>query len=257
VRYPRELRDDLTSLGEVLGKNADLRSMPIGQIADLRTAPGPSMVRNENWPPLRLRLPGHGRGATLAGSWERSKEGCERRPSGSNPATRWNGAASTRTCIRVRERLKLVLPITIFLIAFLLYATPWVRGQAGIVLLAVPVLGRRCGSGSCGCSATHVSIAAWVGMIALMGPRRGDGGLHAPLPGPLLRRGKGEGPAPQPEDLEEAYLCTAPVKRVRPKMMTVTAAFMGLMPIMWSTGTGADVMKRIAAPMVGAWRRPS
>jgi Cu(I)/Ag(I) efflux system membrane protein CusA/SilA len=96
----------------------------------------------------------------------------------------------------------------------------------------------------------NVSIAAWVGMIALMGLDAETGVFmllfldlshdEAQRSGRLRTRG----------DLVEAIVHGA-VKRVRPKAMTVAAAFMGLLPIMWSTGTGADVMKRIAAPMVG------
>jgi Cu(I)/Ag(I) efflux system membrane protein CusA/SilA len=96
----------------------------------------------------------------------------------------------------------------------------------------------------------NVSIAAWVGMIALMGLDAETGVFMLLFLDLSYDEAKAAGRMRNREDLHEAIVHGA-VKRVRPKMMTVTAAFMGLMPIMWSTGAGADVMKRVAAPMVG------
>ena len=98
----------------------------------------------------------------------------------------------------------------------------------------------------------NVSIAAWVGMIALMGLDAETGVFMLLFLDLAYDDANGRGLLRDRKDLEEAIVHGA-VKRVRPKMMTVMAAFMGLMPIMWSTGTGADVMKRIAAPMVGGF----
>ncbi len=159
----------------------------------------------------------------------------------------WSG--QYENMLRVRERLKLVLPITIVLIFGLLYMNTKSATKAGIVMLAVPfsAIGAVWLMYALG---YNVSIAAWVGMIALMGLDAETGVFmllfldlshdEARKAGLLRTRG----------DLVEAIVHGA-VKRVRPKAMTVAAAFMGLLPIMWSTGTGADVMKRIAAPMVG------
>jgi Cu(I)/Ag(I) efflux system membrane protein CusA/SilA len=121
--------------------------------------------------------------------------------------------------------------------------------KTGIVLLAVPfsligavwllwVLGY------------HISIAVWVGMIALMGLDAETGVFMLLFLDLAYHDAITQGKMRNERDLEEAIIHGA-VKRVRPKMMTVAAAFIGLMPIMWSTGTGADMMKRIAAPMVG------
>jgi copper/silver efflux system protein len=96
----------------------------------------------------------------------------------------------------------------------------------------------------------HMSIAVWVGMIALMGLDAETGVFMLLLLDLAYEERVRAGTMRTWRDLEEAIVHGA-VKRVRPKMMTVTAAFMGLLPIMWSIGTGADVMKRIAAPMVG------
>ena len=160
----------------------------------------------------------------------------------------WSG--QYENMLRVRERLKVVVPITLFLIFFLLYMNTKSAFKAGVVMLAVPfsvvgavwlmyVLGY------------NVSIAAWVGMIALMG-LDAETGVFMLL---FLDLSYDEAQAARAgcgrwRNCNEAIIHGA-VKRVRPKMMTVTAAMMGLMPIMWSMGTGADVMKRVAAPMVG------
>jgi Cu(I)/Ag(I) efflux system membrane protein CusA/SilA len=159
----------------------------------------------------------------------------------------WSG--QYENMVRVRERLKLVLPVTLLLIAFLLYANTGSFTKAGIVLLAVPfsAIGAVWLMWLLG---YNVSIAAWVGMIALMGLDAETGVFMLLFLDLAHGEAKERGLLRNQKDLEEAIVHGA-VKRLRPKMMTVTAAFMGLMPIMWSVGTGADVMKRIAAPMVG------
>ena len=121
--------------------------------------------------------------------------------------------------------------------------------KAGLVMLAVPfsaigavwllfLLG------------FNISIAVWVGMIALMGLDAETGVITLVFLDLSHDAAKAEGRLRTTKDLVEAIIHGA-VKRIRPKAMTVCAAFMGLLPILWSTGTGADVMKRIAAPMVG------
>jgi Cu(I)/Ag(I) efflux system membrane protein CusA/SilA len=247
VRYPRELRDDLSRLAEVLVRTPMGAQVPLGQLADLRTVQGPSMVRNENG-----FLSGYVYVDTaesdIGGFVERAKESVaasvKLQPGYS---LEWSG--QYENMLRVRERLKLVLPITLFLIAFLLYANTGSAVKAGIVLLAVPfsVVGAVWLMWLLG---YNVSIAAWVGMIALMGLDAETGVFMLLFLDLSYDEAKTKGLLRDRKDLEEAIVHGA-VKRVRPKMMTVTAAFMGLMPIMWSTGAGADVMKRIAAPMVG------
>src|SRR6185295_10229847 len=136
----------------------------------------------------------------------------------------------------------------VFLIALLLYANTKSGVKTGIVLLAVPfsaigavwllwLLGY------------NTSIAVWVGMIALMGLDAETGVFMLLFLDLAYEERVRAGRMRTAGDLEEAIVHGA-VKRIRPKMMTVTAAFMGLLPIMWATGAGADVMKRIAAPMV-------
>ncbi len=159
----------------------------------------------------------------------------------------WSG--QYENMIRVRERLKIVIPVTILLIFFLLYMNTQSAFKTTVVMLAVPF------------SAIgaiwlfyfldyNVSIAAWVGMIALMGLDAETGVFMLLFLDLSLDDAKKRGRLNSSEDLDEAIMHGA-VKRARPKMMTVAAAFMGLLPIMWSTSAGADVMKRIAAPMIG------
>ena len=151
--------------------------------------------------------------------------------------------------LRVRERLKVVVPITVLGIFFLLYLNTRSAAKAGIVMLAVPfsVVGAVWLMYALG---YNVSIAAWVGMIALMGLDAETGVFMLLFLDLSYEEAKAKGRLGSRADLEEAIYHGA-VKRVRPKLMTVAAAFMGLMPIMWSVGSGADVMKRVAAPMVG------
>jgi Cu(I)/Ag(I) efflux system membrane protein CusA/SilA len=159
----------------------------------------------------------------------------------------WSGQYENMA--RVKERLKLVLPITILLIFGLIYANTRSAFKTWVVLLAVPF------------SAVgafwllwaldyNMSIAVWVGLIALMGLDAETGIFMLLFLDLSHDEAKRTGRLNTTGDLVEAVVHGA-VKRVRPKAMTVLTTFTGLLPIMWSTGTGADLMKRIAAPMVG------
>ena len=159
----------------------------------------------------------------------------------------WSG--QYENMIRVKERLKIVLPLTLFLIALLLYMNTKSIVKTGIVLLAVPfsLIGAVWLLWFLG---YNISIAVWVGMIALMGLDAETGVFMLLFLDLSYHDAVRQGRMRSEKDLEEAIVHGA-VKRVRPKMMTVMAAFMGLLPIMWAAGAGSDMMKRIAAPMVG------
>jgi Cu(I)/Ag(I) efflux system membrane protein CusA/SilA len=159
----------------------------------------------------------------------------------------WSG--QYENMLRVRERLKLVVPITIFVIFLLLFMNTKSMVKAGIVMLAVPfsVVGAVWLMWALG---YNVSIAAWVGMIALMGLDAETGVFMLLFLDLSYEDARARGSLSTLAELQEAIVHGA-VKRVRPKLMTVAAAMMGLMPIMWSAGAGSDVMKRVAAPMVG------
>ena len=247
VRYARELRDDVDKLKRVLVPTPSGQHIPLAQIAELTLRSGPSMIRNENGllaGYVYVDVAGRDIGSYVTQA-KRLVAKELRLPSGY--ALSWSGQYENMA--RVRERLKIVLPLTIFLICLLLYMNTRSAVKTGLVLLAVPfslvgavwllwILGY------------HASIAVWVGMIALMGLDAETGIFMLLFLDLAYHEAVTHGRMRTERDLEEAIIHGA-VKRVRPKMMTVMAAFMGLLPIMWSAGTGADMMKRIAAPMVG------
>jgi Cu(I)/Ag(I) efflux system membrane protein CusA/SilA len=149
----------------------------------------------------------------------------------------------------VREKLKLVLPLTLFLIVLLLYLNTRSFAKTAIILLAVPFsavgaiwllwwLGY------------NMSIGVWVGLIALLGVDAETGVFMLLYLDIAYEEARKAGRLTSLGALQECILHGA-VKRIRPKFMTVATMFFGLIPIMWSTGAGADVMKRIAAPMIG------
>jgi len=247
VRYPRELRDDLDQLSRVLVMTPAGAQILLSQVAELRVVTGPAMIRNENG-----FLAGYVYVDTavsdIGGYVERAKRAVAQGVAlKSGYSLEWSG--QYENMLRVRERLKLVVPITVLTIFFLLYMNTRSAVKAGIVMLAVPfsVVGAVWLMYLLG---YNVSIAAWVGMIALMGLDAETGVFMLLFLDLSYEEARASGRLRSVADLHEAIVHGA-VKRVRPKMMTVTAAFMGLMPIMWSTGAGSDVMKRVAAPMVG------
>jgi Cu(I)/Ag(I) efflux system membrane protein CusA/SilA len=247
VRYPRELREDLGRLGRVLVPTGTGAQVPIAQLADVKLVSGPAMLRDENGflaGYVYVDIAGRDVGSYVE---EAKKVVAEKVPLKQGYILQWSG--QYENMIRVRERLKLVVPVTLALIFVLLYMNTRSAFKASLVMLAVPfsaigavwlfyLLGY------------NVSIAAWVGMIALMGLDAETGVFMLLFLDLSHDDAKRRGMLNTSAELDEAIVHGA-VKRVRPKLMTVAAAFMGLLPIMWSTSAGADVMKRIAAPMIG------
>ncbi len=247
VRYPRDLRAEVDQLERVLVTAAGGAQIPIRELADISLSYGPSMIRDENG-----RLAGYvyvdisdRDVGTYVEEAKRIVASHVALPVGYT--LNWSGQYENMQ--RVEERLKIVLPLTILLIFLLLYMNTKSAFKASLVMLAVPfslvgavwllwLLGY------------HMSIAVWVGMIALMGLDAETGVFMLLFLDLSHDEAKRKGMLRNLTDLKEAIVHGA-VKRIRPKIMTVMAAAMGLMPIMWSMGTGADVMKRIAAPMVG------
>jgi Cu(I)/Ag(I) efflux system membrane protein CusA/SilA len=247
VRFARDFRDNLPALKRILITMPTGERVPLAQISDIRFVEGPSMIRNENGMLagyVYVDIVGRDIGSYV-GEAKRKVQKELKPPKGYQLI--WSG--QYENMLRVKERLKIVLPFTFFIICFLLYFNTKSAVKTGIVLLAVPfsligavwflwILGY------------NISIAVWVGMIALMGLDAETGVFMLLFLDLAYQEAKDKGKMRTKKDLEEAIIHGA-VKRVRPKMMTVMAAFMGLLPIMWSVGTGADLMKRIAAPMVG------
>lgn len=247
VRYPREMRDDLDTLRRVLVPTRSGAHIPLEQLADIRLTSGPSMLRDENG-----MLSGYVyvdiTGRDVGGYVAEAKEIVKRKltlPAGYS--LQWSG--QYENMIRVRERLKVVIPLTIFIIFVLLFMNTKSAVKAAIVMLAVPfsLVGAVW---FLYLLKFNVSIAVWVGMIALMGLDAETGVFMLLFLDLSYYEMVRQGRMKTLQDLKEAIVNGA-VKRIRPKMMTVTAMFMGLIPIMWSLGTGSDVMKRIAAPMIG------
>ncbi|MCC6766325.1 MAG: efflux RND transporter permease subunit [Deltaproteobacteria bacterium] len=247
VRYGREYRDDIRSLERVLVPTPAGAQIPMAQIATLRRVEGPAMIRNENG-----QLAGYVyvdmTGRDIGGYVDEAKAKVQAAvPLPAGYTFVWSG--QYENMLRVRERLKIVLPLTLFLIALLLYANTKSGVKTAIVLLAVPfsLVGAVWLLWALG---YNTSIAVWVGMIALMGLDAETGVFMLLFLDLAYEERVRAGRMRTEADLDEAIIHGA-VRRVRPKMMTVAAAFMGLLPIMWATGSGADVMKRVAAPMVG------
>jgi Cu(I)/Ag(I) efflux system membrane protein CusA/SilA len=250
VRYARDYREDLDALKRVLlPLPAGRGQIPMEEIAEVKLAEGPSMIRDENGLLSGYVYVDFDTSKTDVGGYvERAKQAVAT-ALGPTPgySVAWSG--QYENMLRVKERLKIILPITLVLIFGLLYLNTKSSFKAGLVMLAVPFsavgaiwllyfLGY------------NVSIAVWVGMIALMGLDAETGVFMLLFLDLSHDEAKAQGRLHTTGDLTEAIIHGA-VKRVRPKAMTVCAAFIGLLPIMWSTGTGADLMKRIAAPMVG------
>ncbi|MBK7929127.1 MAG: efflux RND transporter permease subunit [Bryobacterales bacterium] len=248
VRYHRDFRSDTASLGRVLVPAMNGRAqIPVAQLADIRLRSGPSMLRDENGMLsgyVFLDVAGRDIGGYVDDAKRAVAAGLSLPPGYS---LQWSG--QYESLARVREKLKVVLPLTLFLIVLLLYLNTRSFTKTGIILLAVPF------------SAIgaiwllyaldyNMSIGVWVGLIALLGVDAETGVFMLLYLDIAYNDAKRAGRLTSLAALREAILHGA-VKRIRPKFMTVATMLLGLAPIMWSTGTGADVMKRIAAPMIG------
>ena len=249
LRYPRELREDVSLLERVLVPTMSGAQVPLGQLASIRLVQGPAMIRNENGLLSGYVYVDFDTGKEDVGGYvEKAKKAVTesvKLPTGYTLV--WSG--QYENMIRVRERLKVVIPITLVLIWLLMYMNTKSAVKTMIVLMAVPfsiigavwllyILGY------------NLSIAVGVGIIALMGLDAETGVFMLLFLDLSYDDARAKGLLRNRADLTEAIIHGA-VKRVRPKAMTVFAATFGLVPIMWSVGAGADLMKRIAAPMVG------
>lgn len=247
VRYAREFRDDLDKLKRVLVPTMSGAQIPLEQLADIHLSMGPAMIRDENGMLagyVYVDVAGRDVGSYVTEAKKIVREKIQL-PAGY--ALQWSG--QYENMLRVRERLKLVIPITIFLIFILLYMNTKSSIKASIVMLAVPfsLVGAVW---LLYLLHYNMSIAVWVGMIALMGLDAETGVFMLLFLDLAYDERVRAGRMKTRDDLHEAIMHGA-VKRIRPKMMTVMTTFIGLIPIMWSMGAGADMMKRIAAPMIG------
>ena len=247
VRYARELRDDVGKLERVLIPAMNGAQIPLGQLADVKLTSGPAMIRDEDG-----QLAGYVfvdmTGRDIGGYVEEAqKKVAEQVKIPVGYTLVWSGQYEYMQ--RAKERLIYVVPLTLLIIFLLLYINFKSVAQCAIVLLAVPfsmigavwllyILGY------------NMSVAVWVGIIALAGVDAETGVIMLLYLEHSYEKWRTEGRMETIKDLHEAIIDGA-VKRIRPKVMTIMAILMGLLPIMWSHGAGADVMKRIAAPMIG------
>ena len=247
IRYPRELRDDLTKLSETLVPTPSGAQVPISQIATLRIQQGPPMIKSENARPnawIFVDLDTSDIGSWMAGAKAAVEAQVELPP---GYTIFWSGQYEYMQ--RARSRLLTIVPITLLSIILILYLNTGSFVKTGIVLLAVPF------SAIGAVWLLHLleynwSIAVWVGLIALAGLDAETGVVMLLYLDLAYERWKERGQLNSRSDLAAAVEYGA-VQRIRPKMMTVMATLCSLVPILWATGTGADVMRRIAAPMVG------
>jgi Cu(I)/Ag(I) efflux system membrane protein CusA/SilA len=249
VRYLRDYRSDVGSLERVLVATPSGAQIPISQLADIHLLEGPSMIRDENGllsGYVYVDVAGRDLGSYVEEAQRLVRGQVESHlPAGYSLS--WSGQYEFLQ--RMRERLKLVVPITIFLVFILLYLNTKSVVKTLIVFAAVPfsAVGAIWFLHWLG---YNMSIAVWVGLIALMGVDAETGVFMLLYLDLSYEHWKQAGLLTSYKGLQDAIVHGA-AARVRPKVMTVGCMFMGLFPIMWSTGTGADVMKRIAAPMVG------
>jgi Cu(I)/Ag(I) efflux system membrane protein CusA/SilA len=249
VRYFRDFRSNVDALERVLVATPSGAQIPMAQLADIRMVEGPGMIRDENGllcGYVYVDVAGRDLGSYVDEARRVVHEKVEPHlPAGYS--LRWSGQYEYLQ--RVHQRLTLVVPLTIIIVFLLLYLNTKSVVKTMIIFLAVPF------SAVGAIWLLHwlgynMSIAVWVGLIALMGVDAETGVFMLLYLDLAYREWQREGRLKSWQDLKEAILYGA-VKRVRPKVMTVTCMFMGLLPIMWSTGAGSDVMKRIAAPMIG------
>jgi copper/silver efflux system protein len=252
VRYPRELRTDPDSIArELLVPTMDGAMVPLGQLAKVAITQGPPAIRTENAllsAYIYVDLRGRDIGGYVADA-QRAVQQQVKLPPGY--FVTWSGQFEYMQ--RAIERLKIVVPLTLAIIFLLLYLNFGRLTETIIVMLSVPfaMVG---GIWLMYALGYNLSVAVAVGFIALLGVAAETGVVMLVYLDQSWRRIRAEraaaGTAVNDADLREAVIEGA-VMRVRPKMMTVVAIMGGLLPIMWGTGTGSEVMRRIAAPMVG------
>jgi Cu(I)/Ag(I) efflux system membrane protein CusA/SilA len=247
VRYQRHYRSDINALKRTLIATPGGAQIPIEQVADISLTTGPTVIRTE-----QAQLLGYvyvdvadrdigsyvDEAKRVVGQMVKVPEGYY---------LEWSG--QYEYMLRAKERLKIVIPVTLLLVVVLLYFSTRSVTKIAIVLLAVPfsLIGAFW---LIYLLDYNLSVAVWVGIIALAGVDAETGVVMLLYLDQAYDKFKKAGRMKTLHDLQEAVEEGA-VKRIRPKMMTVMAILMGLLPIMWSQGAGADVMKRIAAPMVG------
>jgi len=252
VRYPRGLRDDPQAIAsQVLVNTSDGMAIPLGQVASIRITQGAPSIRTENAQLvdyIYVDMQGRDLGGYVADAQRAVRQQVKFSP---GYHIEWSGQFEYLE--RAKARLQAVVPLTLFIIFLLLYLNFRRLTETLIVMLSVP-FALTGGLWLMYLMGFNISVAVAVGFIALAGVAAETGVvmliyLDQALTATMRQR-REEAQPMTARDLHDAIIEGA-VERVRPKMMTVSAIMAGLLPILWSTGTGSEVMQRIAVPMVG------
>ncbi|MCB9581108.1 MAG: efflux RND transporter permease subunit [Polyangiaceae bacterium] len=247
VRYPHELRDSLAALRQTLVPTPSGAHIPLAQLATLSIHKGPPMIKSENavltsW--VYVDIAGIDVG-TYVKNAQRAVQSQVKLPPGYSIV--WSGQYEYMEA--ARKRLQVAVPLAAISIILLLYlgTRSWLR--VGIVVLAIPfsLIGA---SWLLYLLGYNLSLAVWVGVIALAGLDAETGLVMLLYLDSSVERFRNLGRMRNDSDLWHAIHDGA-VQRIRPKMMTVMVVFVGLVPLLWGTGAGADTMRRLAAPMIG------
>jgi Cu(I)/Ag(I) efflux system membrane protein CusA/SilA len=247
VRYAREFRENMLALERVLVKTPMGASIPLAQLAEISLTTGPAMVRDED-----AQLAGYVYVDTatrdIGGYVDAARAAIAQHltlPAGYT--LQWTGQYEFQ--VRARERLKILIPLVFFIIFMLLYMTFHSASEATIVMLSV-VYAMTGGVILQWLLGYNFSVAVWVGYIALYGVAVQTGVVMVVYLHEALDKRLRQGGEITPDEVLRATI-DGSVLRLRPKLMTVTVVMASLVPIMWSAGVGSDVMKPIAAPIIG------
>ena len=247
VRYARDFRNNLPALERILVRTPNGANVPLGQLAAVSLTTGPAMIRDED-----AQLAGYVYVDTatrdIGGYVDAAKAAITRNvqlPAGYT--LQWTGQYEFQ--LRARERLQILVPIVFFIIFMLLYVTFHSVSEATIVMLSV-VYAMTGGVILQWLLGYNFSVAVWIGYIALYGVAVQTGVVMVVYLHEALDRRLAQGGALTVDDVLAATI-NGSVLRLRPKLMTVTVVMASLVPIMWSSGVGSDVMKPIAAPIIG------
>jgi copper/silver efflux system protein len=247
VRYSQDFRDSVDRMRNVLIATPSGAQIPLGQVAQVSFSHGPAMIRDEDgqltgYVYIDLKSTNYGGFVNEANRKLKSQIAI--------PASygyKWSGEYEFE--LRAKQRLKLILPIVFFMIFLLLYMV--FHSVAEAVVLIVPTIYAMTGGLLLQwLLGYNFSVAVWVGYIALFGIEVETGVVMVVYLHESLERRLKHGEIHNNADIEDAVIEGA-VKRLRPKLMTVVAVLASLAPILWESGIGSDVMKPIAAPIVG------
>ena len=252
LRYDRDFRENLEALQQIIIPTSTGAQIPLGQLATLKVVRGPMGIKSEGAIPnawIYIDVKGIDIGTYVKMAQRAVNEAVANKrvvmPTGYNLF--WSGQYEYMQ--RAKQRLMIVVPITLLIIVLIIYLNTRSAIKTAIVLLAVPfsLVGAFWLLYLVG---YNLSVAVWIGLIALAGLDAETGVVMLLYLELAYARWKDSGKLRSAADLRDAIYEGA-VKRVRPKTMTAAVIIGGLLPILWSHGAGADVMKRIATPMVG------